>query len=80
MKPINHWRQNKGDYKKRDIWNKTTEDINEEFNKDMENFRRKTQTETLEIKSSLIQIKNTGKCHSSWLDQWKTESQDLKTK
>jgi hypothetical protein len=36
---------------------KTTQDMKEEFNKGMENIRKKNQTETLEIKSSLNQIK-----------------------
>jgi hypothetical protein len=31
--------------------------MKEEFNKDMENLRKKNQTETLEIKISLNQIK-----------------------
>jgi hypothetical protein len=31
--------------------------MKEEYNKDMENFRKKNQTEILEIKSSLNQIK-----------------------
>jgi hypothetical protein len=35
-----------------------TQNIKEELNKDMENFRKKNQTEILEIKSSLSQIKN----------------------
>jgi hypothetical protein len=54
--------------------------MKEEFNKDMENLRKKIQTEVLEIKSSLNQIRNTGESHSSRLQQWKTESQDLKAK
>jgi conjugal transfer/entry exclusion protein len=36
---------------------KTTQDMKEEFNKDMENLRKNNQAETLEIKSSLNQIK-----------------------
>jgi hypothetical protein len=40
-----------------------------EFNKDMENHRIKNQTEILEIKSYLIQIKNTEESHSSSLEQ-----------
>jgi hypothetical protein len=35
----------------------------------MENLRKKNQTEILEIKSSLNQIKNIGKSHSSRLEQ-----------
>jgi chromosome segregation ATPase len=37
--------------------------------KDVENFRKKNQIETLEIKISLDQIKNTGESHSSRLEQ-----------
>jgi predicted ribosome quality control (RQC) complex YloA/Tae2 family protein len=41
---------------------KTIQDMKEGFNKDVENLRKKkAQTETLEIKSSLNKIKNTGK-------------------
>jgi hypothetical protein len=54
--------------------------MKEEFNKAMENLRKKNQTETLEIKCSLNQIKNTGESHSSKLEEWKTEFQDLNTK
>jgi MFS superfamily sulfate permease-like transporter len=36
---------------------KTAQDMKKEFNKDMENFSKKNQTEILEIKSSLNQIK-----------------------
>jgi hypothetical protein len=43
--------------------------MKKEFNKDMENFRNKNQTEILEIKSSLNQIKNTDENHSSRLEQ-----------
>jgi hypothetical protein len=46
----------------------------------MEKFRKKNQTETLEIRSSLNQIKNTGESHCSRLEQLMTESQGLKTK
>jgi hypothetical protein len=35
----------------------------------MENLRKKNQTETLEIKISLNQIKNTGESHSIRLEQ-----------
>jgi hypothetical protein len=41
----------------------------------MENFRKKNQTENLEIKSSLNQIKNTGESHSSRLEH--TEDRTL---
>jgi phage shock protein A len=43
--------------------------MKEEFNKDIENLRKKNQTENLEIKSSLSQIKNTGESHYSRLEQ-----------
>jgi hypothetical protein len=36
---------------------KTTQNVKQEFNKDMENLKKKNQIETLEIKSSLNQIK-----------------------
>jgi DNA-directed RNA polymerase alpha subunit len=47
--------ETKGTIKKRDIWNKIAQDMKDEFNKDMENFRKKNQTEILEIKCSLNQ-------------------------
>jgi hypothetical protein len=47
---------------------KTTQDMKKEFNKDRLNLRTKNQTETLEIKSSSNQIKNTGESHSSKLE------------
>jgi hypothetical protein len=37
--------------------------MKEEFNKNMENLRKKNQTEILEIKSSLNQIKNRVESH-----------------
>jgi hypothetical protein len=43
--------------------------MKEDFNKDMENLRKKNQTETLEIKISLNQIKNTRESNSSRLEQ-----------
>jgi hypothetical protein len=43
--------------------------MKEEFNKDMENLRKKNHTETLEIKHSLKQIKNIGESHCSRLEQ-----------
>jgi hypothetical protein len=43
--------------------------MKEEFNKDIENLRKKNQTENLEIKISLSQIKNTGESHYSRLEQ-----------
>jgi hypothetical protein len=48
---------------------KITKDVKEEFNTDMENLRKNKQTETLEIKASLTQVKNTGESHSSRLKQ-----------
>jgi chromosome segregation ATPase len=43
--------------------------MKEDFSKDMENLTRKNQTEILEIKSNLNQIKSTGENHSSRLEQ-----------
>jgi hypothetical protein len=43
--------------------------MKKEFSKDMKNFRKKNQTEILEIKSSLNQIKNVMKSYSSRLEQ-----------
>jgi hypothetical protein len=40
----------------------------EEFNRDMENLKKKNQTEILKIKSSLNQINNTGEIHSYRLE------------
>jgi hypothetical protein len=40
---------------------KTAQVMKEEFNNDMENLRKKNQTETLEIKGSLNKIKVQGK-------------------
>jgi hypothetical protein len=54
--------------------------MKEDFSKDMENLTRKNQTEILEIKSNLNQIKSTGENHSSRLEQVEDKSQDLKTK
>jgi hypothetical protein len=42
--------------------------MKEEFNKDMENLRKKNQTEILEIKSPFNQIKNTVEWHSNRLE------------
>jgi hypothetical protein len=46
-----------------------TKNIKEELNKDMENLKRKNQTEILEIKSSFSQTKNTVIGHSRELEQ-----------
>jgi hypothetical protein len=43
--------------------------MKEEFNKDMGNLRKKNQTETLALKSSLNQVKSTGERHSSRLER-----------
>jgi chromosome segregation ATPase len=48
---------------------KTAQDMREKFNKDMESLRQNNQTESLEIRSSLSQIKNTVESHSSRLEQ-----------
>jgi hypothetical protein len=50
------------------------------FNKDMESLRKKYQTETLEIKSSLNQIKIHLKATPADWNKWKTEFQGSKTK
>jgi seryl-tRNA synthetase len=55
---------------------KTAQDM-KEFNKDMENIRKKKRTEILEIKNYLNQIKNTVESH---YNKGKTESQGLMTK
>jgi hypothetical protein len=39
-----------------------------EYNKDTKSFRKKNQTEILEIKSPLNQLKNTDESYSSRLD------------
>jgi hypothetical protein len=46
----------------------------------MENLRIKNQTETLEIKSSLNQIKNSGESHSSRLEKVEGRISGLKDK
>jgi hypothetical protein len=43
----------------------TTQNIKEELNKDMENLRKRNQTEILEIKTPFSQTKNTVEGHSS---------------
>jgi hypothetical protein len=56
--------------KKRDIWNKEDNPRYERgVEQDVENLRKKKQTEILEIKSSLNQTKNTVEGHSSRLEQ-----------
>jgi hypothetical protein len=59
---------------------RTTQDMKEEINKDMKNIRKGKQTEILEIKISLNQIKNTVESHSSRLEQVKDRIAGLKTK
>jgi hypothetical protein len=46
---------------------KTTQDMKEKDSKDLESLREKNQTEILEIKSPLNQLKNTLESHSSRL-------------
>jgi acetyl-CoA carboxylase alpha subunit len=71
---------NKRHYKKEiDELKKTTQNINEELNKYMENLRKKNQMETLEIKSTLNQTKNTVEGHSSRF-KWKTWISELEDK
>jgi hypothetical protein len=47
----------------------TTQNLKKELNKDIENLRKKNQTEILEVKSLLSQTKNTVKGHSSRVKQ-----------
>jgi chromosome segregation ATPase len=51
-----------------------------ELNEDMENLRKKNQTEILEIKSSLNQMKNAFESHSSRLEQVEDRISGLKDK
>jgi type VI protein secretion system component VasA len=60
-------RQRKLQKKKYEI-KKIAQIMKKEFNKDMENLRKKNQTEILEIKISLNQTKNTVESHSSRLE------------
>jgi carbonic anhydrase len=48
---------------------KTAEDVKQKINKDVENLRKKNQTEILEIKSSLNEIKNTMEIQSVRLEE-----------
>jgi predicted nucleic acid-binding Zn-ribbon protein len=50
------------------------------LNKDIENLRKKNQTEILEIKSPFSQIKNTVKGHSSRLEQVEDRISELEDK
>jgi hypothetical protein len=56
---------------------RTTQIIKEELNKDLENFRRKNQTEILEIKSLFSQTKKTVDGHSSRPEQVKERISEL---
>jgi hypothetical protein len=47
----------------------TMQNTKEELNEDMENLRKKNQTEILEIKSSFSQTKDTVEGHFSRLEQ-----------
>jgi hypothetical protein len=58
----------------------TTQNINEELNKSMENLRKKNQTEILEIKSHFNQTKYTVEGHSSRLEQVEDRISELKNK
>jgi hypothetical protein len=57
---------------------KTTQNIKEEFNKDMENLRKKNQTEILEVNSPFGQTKPTVNGHSSRLEQVEDRISELK--
>jgi hypothetical protein len=59
---------------------KTTQDVKEKYNKDMESLRKKNQNEILKIKSSLNQLKNQLKATPANWNKWKIEFQGLKTK
>jgi hypothetical protein len=67
---------------KKDIWSKEdNKDMKEEFNKDVENLRKKNQTETMEIKVSWNQIKKKIQGKATPGDKkWKTEFEGFKTK
>jgi chromosome segregation ATPase len=58
----------------------TTQNIKEELNKDMENLRKKNQTEILEIKSHFSQTKITVEGHSSRLEQVEDRILELEDK
>jgi hypothetical protein len=55
--------------KKRYELKMTTRNIKKELNNDMENLRKKNQTEILEIKSHFSQTKNTVEGYTSRLEQ-----------
>jgi hypothetical protein len=57
----------------------TPQNIKEQLNKDMENLRKKTQTEVLEIKIPLVKQKHSGR-HSSRLKQVEDRISELEGK
>jgi hypothetical protein len=57
-----------------------TQNIKEELNKDVENFRKKNQTEILEIKRPFSQTENTVEGHSSRLEQVEDRILELEDK
>jgi chromosome segregation ATPase len=59
---------------------RTTQIIKEELNKDLENLRRKNQTEILEIKSAYSQTKNTVEGHANRLEKVEDRISELKDK
>jgi hypothetical protein len=59
---------------------KTTQDMKEEFSNNVENTTKMNQTEILEIKSSLNQIKNREKSHFSRLEEVENRISGLKDK
>jgi hypothetical protein len=58
----------------------STQNIKELLNKDMENLRKKNQTEILKIKSPFSQTKNTVEGHSSRLEQVEDRISELEDK
>jgi hypothetical protein len=54
--------------------------MREKLKKDMENFRKKNQTEILELKSLFGQTKNTVEGHSSRLQQVEDRISELEDK
>jgi hypothetical protein len=82
MEELNKHQSETEDTIKREIHElkRTTQIIKEELNKDLENLRRKNQTEILEIKSPYSQTKNTVEGHSSRLEQVKVGISVLKDK
>jgi chromosome segregation ATPase len=77
-----HQSEKKKDRIKREIYElkRTTQNIKEELNKDMENLRKKNQTEILEIKSPFSQIENIAEGHYSRLEQVEDRISELKDK